>query len=366
MSSSFFAVLMVQGRGRGEEMELNFQASLVNQVEVVPASRFQWAATVAAFLGIFPFTSHQEGCEIPLHSQISGGGDENSNDATQSASVSQDEPPSVWADMTHDKLYEVARRQFTPSSHLWAKGQEDEIWGMEENKDFNPPDHFGDEGQPANKIQGALRDIYGVVPEDYRDPEDFKRLDSCSGRTSPISQVDRLPTDVRRPQQVLLQHHNVPILHKDYEGKYDLAKFFLHKSLFIAHTTITRGPVTAVAMKAGVPPPKVRSVMELWKLWYTTPGMVAAAGIWCGIRDKMAGGRDFEYYFQLLTKGLQKKKPSILNIFRVWDRKFCPNCKDGLADGVDPDDEGAEGRLATMEEMNAEEPEDGGGGEDEG
>ncbi|KAJ7803108.1 hypothetical protein B0H14DRAFT_2613672 [Mycena olivaceomarginata] len=75
---------------------------------------------------------------------------------------------------------------------------------------------------------------------------------------------------------------------------------------------------------------------------------------------------DFEYYFQLLTKGLQKKKPSILNIFCVWDRKFCPNCEDGLADGVEPDDEGVEGKLVTLEEMNAEEPEDGSSSEDDG
>jgi hypothetical protein len=57
---------------------------------------------------------------------------------------------------------------------LWLPaGQENEIWGMEEDDDFNLLDRFGDEGQPANKIQGALRDIYGVVPEDYRNAEDF-------------------------------------------------------------------------------------------------------------------------------------------------------------------------------------------------
>jgi hypothetical protein len=74
---------------------------------------------------------------------------------------------------------------------------------------------------------------------------------------------------------------------------------------------------------------------------------------------------DFEYYLQLLTEGLQKKKPSILNIFRVWDRKFYPNSEDGLAHSVDPNDEGAEGRRAALEEMNAEEPEDDSGGEDD-
>lgn len=62
----------------------------------------------------------------------------------------------------------------------------------------------------------------------------------------------------------------------------------------------------------------------------------------------------------MLTEGLQQKSPSILNVFRVWDRKFYPNSEDRLGDGVDSDDEGAEGRRAAIEEMNAEEPEKGG------
>ncbi|KAJ7028302.1 hypothetical protein C8F04DRAFT_1237598 [Mycena alexandri] len=41
--------------------------------------------------------------------------------------------------------------------------------------------------------------------------------------------------------------------------------------------------------------------------------------------------QDFGYYLQLLTEGLQKKKPSVLEIFRVWDRKFYPNSEEGLA-----------------------------------
>lgn len=73
---------------------------------------------------------------------------------------------------------------------------------------------------------------------------------------------------------------------------------------------------------------------------------------------------DFEYYLQLLTEGLQKKKPSILNVFRVWDQKFYPNSEDGLAHGIDSDDEGAESKRAALEEMNAEEPEDDSSGDD--
>ncbi|KAJ7430759.1 hypothetical protein B0H11DRAFT_2390248 [Mycena galericulata] len=76
--------------------------------------------------------------------------------------------------------------------------------------------------------------------------------------------------------------------------------------------------------------------------------------------------KDFEYYLQLLTEGLLKKKPSIVNIFRVWDNKFYPNSDQGLADGVDSDDEAEEGRQAALEEMNAEDSGDDENGDGDG
>jgi hypothetical protein len=36
-------------------------------------------------------------------------------------------------------------------------------------------------------------------------------------------------------------------------------------------------------------------------------------------------GKDFEEYLELLITGLQQKKKSILNVFRVWDRVIFPN-----------------------------------------
>ncbi|KAJ6565218.1 hypothetical protein DFH09DRAFT_850028, partial [Mycena vulgaris] len=133
----------------------------------------------------------------------------------------------------------------------------------------------------------------------------------------------------KNPDKFYYDSTNVPILHKDYAGKYDAAKFFLNESLFIVHAAISRGPATAAAMKAGLPPPKVQSVTNLWGMNHSEPGMVAAAGIWVrwvysvddtfGATGPVSGiewQEDFEYYLQLLTEGLQKKKPSILNVFR--------------------------------------------------
>jgi hypothetical protein len=67
-----------------------------------------------------------------------------------------------------------AGKKFAVTMMIWLPaGKEDEIWATEEDEDFNPLDRFGEEGQPANKTQGALSDIYAVVPEEYRDAEDF-------------------------------------------------------------------------------------------------------------------------------------------------------------------------------------------------
>ncbi|KAJ7136184.1 hypothetical protein C8R44DRAFT_869843 [Mycena epipterygia] len=260
----------------------------------------------------------------------------------------------------------AAGKKFVATMMLWLPaGREDE------DNDFNPLDQFREEDQPANKIQGALRDLYAVLLQEYRDLEDSNGWIPVTFTTGMNDQhsftamrlchhPDLFDCTTR---QLLLQenHHkfceqigykqkqnkpteqyydtvNVPLLHADYQGKYDANKIFLGPFLFIIHAAITLGLASVAAMKENHVPPKVQSVAQLWGLQCTTPGMIAAAAIW----------------------GLTKKKPTILNIFRVWDNKFYPNSDEGLANGVDSDDEGEEGQQVALEEMNAEdiEPDD--------
>jgi len=42
-------------------------------------------------------------------------------------------------------------------------------------------------------------------------------------------------------------------------------------------------------------------------------------------------GKDFDEYLEILMTGLRKKKRSILNIFREWDRIIFPNSDSGMA-----------------------------------
>ncbi|KAJ7743895.1 hypothetical protein B0H14DRAFT_3607172 [Mycena olivaceomarginata] len=299
------------------------------------------------------------------------------------------------------RFVQAAGKKFVAAMMLWLPaGREDEVWAAEEDENFNLLDRFGEEDQPTNKIQGALRDLYQVLPDEYRDPEDFNgwipaaftagmndqrsftvtRLrhrpdlfDCTTGQLSSQEQRRQVRQRIgfrpkrKKPDEYYYDTINVDVLHADYEGKYDANKIFLGPLLFIVHAAVTLGPGTAAAIKSNSAPPKVQSVANLWGLKRTTPGMIAAAAMWLrwvlSVDDTfMATGptsaiewqKDFEYYLQLLTEGLLKKMPSILNVFRVWDNKFYPNSDEGLANGVDSDDEGDEGRRAALEEMNAE------------
>ena len=43
--------------------------------------------------------------------------------------------------------------------------------------------------------------------------------------------------------------------------------------------------------------------------------------------------RDFEEYLEILMKGIRKKKRSIMNVFREWDRVVFPNSDSSLMSG---------------------------------
>ncbi|KAJ7665852.1 hypothetical protein DFH06DRAFT_984782 [Mycena polygramma] len=268
---------------------------------------------------------------------------------------------------------------------LWLPtGWEDEVWAAKADENFNPLDRFGREGQPANKVQGALRDLYTFYAG-MSDQRSFTvtwlrhHPDLWDCTTAELSSPDKhrkfcklvgLRPMRKNPNNFYYDSDNVPLLHADDQEKYDRKKMFLGPLLFIVHTAITLGPVCTSKMKANCPMPKVQSVANLWGLKRTTPGMIAAAAIWLrwifsvdneflltGDTANIDWQKDFEHYLQLLTEGLAKKKPSILNVFREWDSKFYPNSDEGMAAGIDLDDEAEQGRQAALEDMNAEESE---------
>lgn len=56
-------------------------------------------------------------------------------------------------------------------------------------------------------------------------------------------------------------------------------------------------------------------------------------------------GKDFEAYLETLVTGLRKKKKSILEVFRQWDRVIFPNSDSSL---VCQDQDATNSGLQTM------------------
>ena len=70
-------------------------------------------------------------------------------------------------------------------------------------------------------------------------------------------------------------------------------------------------------------------------------------------------GRDFEEYLEILMTGLQKKKKSILNVFRQWDHVIFPNSDSSLVGNADKDtSRGLKAALMMLEDDEEEEEED--------
>ncbi|KAJ7892471.1 hypothetical protein B0H14DRAFT_3126061 [Mycena olivaceomarginata] len=123
---------------------------------------------------------------------------------------------------------------------------------------------------------------------------------------------------------------NVDLLHKDYNGSFDIKTVFRGAALHLAFAGLTRGPKAVTAMKTADKPIQAtgKCVSQLWHLDHSTPGCIAAAGIlvrWAASADTEPTPRgaetginwqaDFEKYIAYLQNGLDKRKASVLKIF---------------------------------------------------
>ena len=77
-----------------------------------------------------------------------------------------------------------------------------------------------------------------------------------------------------------------------------------------------------------------------------------------GINTGINYGKDFEEYLEILMKGLQKKKKSVLNIFREWDRVIFPNSDSSLVSGVGQDQNAISGLKMALDMLEADEVEE--------
>ncbi|KAJ6499482.1 hypothetical protein DFH09DRAFT_945222, partial [Mycena vulgaris] len=162
---------------------------------------------------------------------------------------------------------------------------------------------------------------------------------------------------------------NVPLLHKSYSGKFDVHTVFrgpmLHLVSPLLHGSITRGSQAVTAMKRGgkLHQATGQTVSQIWALQHCTPGSIADTAIfarWAASADANLSARgaqtginwhsDLEKYIHYLQSGLDKRKASVLNLFRGWDELFFPESETSLA-GKNADDDRAEHAMKDVMDL---------------
>ncbi|KAJ6603246.1 hypothetical protein DFH09DRAFT_807386, partial [Mycena vulgaris] len=133
---------------------------------------------------------------------------------------------------------------------------------------------------------------------------------------------------------------NVPLLHKSYSGKFDVHTVFRGPMLHLAFAAITRGSQAITATKKGGKPHQAtgQTVSQIWALQHSwlhrRHGYICnypccpecQQARWAASADANLSARgaqtginrhsDLEKYIQYLQSGLDKRKASVLNLFR--------------------------------------------------
>ncbi|KII82986.1 hypothetical protein PLICRDRAFT_33148 [Plicaturopsis crispa FD-325 SS-3] len=250
------------------------------------------------------------------------------------------------------------------------------LWLRKENETFTEPcdddyDAFARFENEATKVQGQIRDLLDVLPENlWTRISDLVVRNMGTQRSNMAHRVrkragadifDVPSTDLKTPESrrqfrqrigwkmykdrqgaALKEEYDLymwaKVLHKDYNGKRDINKLFLSPIMFRVFASIIRGPTAVVSMISGGPPTadrKNKSTGELWGLTHTTPGAIAILSVydanetlkclrgrrkarWALSMDtclQEIGGEtgidwqaDFEMYLSWLVKGLRNNK----------------------------------------------------------
>lgn len=95
------------------------------------------------------------------------------------------------------------------------------------------------------------------------------------------------------------------------------------------------------------------SYQSRWAL--SSDDFLQSVGTNTGINYK----KDFEEYLEILMKGLRKKKRSVLNVFREWDRVVFPNSDSSLVSGAGQDQNMSSGLKTALDMLEADEVEGG-------
>ncbi|KAJ7863762.1 hypothetical protein B0H14DRAFT_2348812, partial [Mycena olivaceomarginata] len=313
----------------------------------------------------------------------------------------------------------VLGRKFSVTRMLWLCDKK-RAFTLKADNVYNPLERFKTD---STKMQGQLADLRNILPEALHDKmedieengladefragmgEQRSQISTCIRHTSgpeifDCTSQDLLSSNSRsmdqfREQIGWIRDDDAPgggrynpwvcaLLHKDFRGTFDIDTAFLNPKLFLVHiqhfllvifASIVRRP-SAVGLLKDHKNPVVQAETndQIWGLQSegTTAGDIAASVVVGrfslsaddSLREngKVTGinwAADYKLYLKYLTTGLEKRKTSVLKIFRVWDDIFFP----GRSDASGRAENNGGSTVDAMDLLNAnaeEEPEDGG------
>ncbi|KAJ7120387.1 hypothetical protein C8R44DRAFT_877817 [Mycena epipterygia] len=199
----------------------------------------------------------------------------------------------------------VLGRKFAVTKSLWLRNKKHAFTTAIDDT-YNPLERFDTD---ASKIQGQLVDLLETLPVPQRKMKDMERNGMADA-----------------------------ILHKDFHGAFVIDIVFLNPKLHLVFGTIVRGVSAVPLLKAGKSPTvHAETNDQIWGLQHTTPGDIASSAIAArfavsaddSLRENSTAtginwAADHEMYVKYLTTGIEKRKASVLKIFRVWNEIFFP------------------------------------------
>ncbi|KAJ6472039.1 hypothetical protein C8R45DRAFT_936697 [Mycena sanguinolenta] len=168
---------------------------------------------------------------------------------------------------------------------------------------------------------------------------------------------------------------DVPILHADWSGEYDIKTCFLGRSLMRLYVGLIRGPSAAALMLQNekaraegtsdvvVSIQRTDNMERIYGMDHTEPGTIAGSAvlaIWALSADTVLRDHGdktnidydalFDQYLEILLEGLRDKSQSIQHVFREWDRVIFPNSESGYSGKLrnDPTDGGNQRALDAL------------------
>ncbi|KAJ6453503.1 hypothetical protein C8R45DRAFT_945039 [Mycena sanguinolenta] len=293
---------------------------------------------------------------------------------------------------SHGRLRDITNAPKSPKNAKRKKKRQDKAHKCpriepEENS-VDPPNGEYDEKErfdtTANKIQGQLREIEMILPKVNKSrswigkmfmagvtsqhPNTSTRLRRAAGPAIfDCGAADLLDSEVRlrkfrdqigwyvdKEGSGAYSTPDVPILHAEWSGEYNIKTCFLGRSLMRLYVGLIRGPSAATLMlqnekaRAEGGSDVVISIQRsenmecIYALDHIEPGAIAGSAVlatWALSADTFLRDQGdktninydalFDQYLEILLEGLRDKSQSILNVFREWDCVIFPNSESG-------------------------------------